>query len=128
MLLVGAFATIPLDILLVPFFDRNYGNGAIGGAASFAVTEASILLVGTAILLPSAASRATLVRLIKVALATAAMSAAVYPMRDLFPVLPMAAGGVVFGLAAIALRVLEEHELTMLNPVLRRLPSIPGLR
>lgn len=128
MLLVGAFATIPLDLLLVPFFDRNYGNGAIGGAASFAVTEASILIVGTIILLPSAASRTTLVRLIKVALATLAMSAVVYPMRDLFPILPIAAGGVVFGLATVVLRILESHELNMLSPVLRRLPPIPGLR
>lgn len=128
MLLVGAFATIPLDLVLVPYFDRNYGNGAIGGAASFAVTEACILIVGTAILLPSAASRSTLVRLIKAGLATLAMAAVVYPMRDLFPILPIAAGGVVFGLATILLRILEDHELTMLNPVLRRLPSIPGLR
>lgn len=128
MLLIGAIATIPLDLVLVPFFDRNYGNGAIGGAASFGITELSILIVGTTILLPSVASRETLVRLVKVALATLAMSAVVYPLRGYFPVLPVAAGGAVFALATIALRTLEHHELSMLRPVLNRLPPIPGLR
>jgi O-antigen/teichoic acid export membrane protein len=127
MLLAGAVATVPLDLVFVPFFDRNYGNGAIGGAASFAVTEASILIVGTAILLPNAASRPTLIRLIKVSLATLAMSAVVYPLRDTLPVYPVVAGGAAFVLATLALRTLEDHEISMLGPVLRRLPPIPGL-
>ena len=124
MLLVAMLATVPLDMVLVPFFDERYQNGAIGGAVSFMITEAVILIVGTLALLPTAIGRPTMVRLVKTAAATAAMAAVVYPLRAEFPVFPVALGALAFVLATLVLRTLEAHEWRMLAPATSRLPVV----
>ncbi len=120
MLLAAAAATVPLDLVLVPFFDERYQNGAIGGAVSFAITEALLLTIGTAVLLPSAVSSELAVRAAKVVAASVVMGAAVYPLRDLFPVFPIAVGAVVFVVATALLRTIEPHEREMAAPLLQR--------
>ncbi|MEL6983135.1 MAG: hypothetical protein AAFO29_11990, partial [Actinomycetota bacterium] len=87
----------------------------------FGITESAILIVGTAIFIPTALSWQTGLRLLKVLVATAAMAAVVYPLRDLFPLLPMAGGAAAFAVTTLLLRTLEEHEMTMVDPILARL-------
>ena len=43
---VATVATLPLDLWLVPFCARTYGNGGLGGALSFILTEAGMLVAG----------------------------------------------------------------------------------
>lgn len=124
MIFTAAAMTVPLDAVFVPFTNERYDNGAIGGAISFAITEALILVAGVAIFLPSVVSRSTGVRLAKAGLCTGLMAGAIYPLRDLFPVIPVAVGAVVFVAAVLALRVLEDHEREIVDRVVGRvLPS-----
>lgn len=104
-MVLGVLLTIPLDLVLVPWCQDRFDNGAIGGALAYAITE-SVILAGSLRLLPRGAlgpgsagyaARAVLGGLI--------MMAAVFPLRDLFLVVPVAAGAVVFGASVFLLRL-----------------------
>ncbi|MEZ5296347.1 MAG: oligosaccharide flippase family protein, partial [Ilumatobacteraceae bacterium] len=45
-MVAAVLLTIPLDIVLVPWTDGRYSNGAIGGALAYVVTETLMLTVG----------------------------------------------------------------------------------
>ena len=124
LMLAAAIATVPLDLVFVPFADDRFGNGALGGAMSFAVTETVILVVGTSMLIPSVFSRVTLVRFVKTALATAVMALVVFPVRDYFPLVPMAVGAVAFLSATLLLRTPEDHEYGAMAKLARRIPVV----
>ena len=47
---IAVIVTIPLDLLLVPWCQQVFGIGALGGALSYLVTEAGMVLVGLAML------------------------------------------------------------------------------
>lgn len=119
--MVAAIAvSIPLDIVLVPWTDRRFDNGAIGGALAYIVTELGILLAGLRWFAPFLITRATMMRLCKTLLAGAAMVAATWPLRDsLFLAIPV--GAVVYAGAVLALRTLDEQEQASLRSGLHRL-------
>jgi O-antigen/teichoic acid export membrane protein len=104
-------ATVALDLVLVPWCQRVYGNGALGGALSYVVTEAGLLTAGI-ILLPrgSLAWRNASVAM-RSLIAGLTMAAAAWSLRDRFLLVPVAAGGVVYVLALWALRAVPGEEL-----------------
>ena len=95
---VAAVATLPLDLLLIPWCQRAFANGGIGGAISFVITEGGMLVAGL-MLLPRAilgkengwlAARALAVGL--------AMVAATWWLREQFIVIPILVGAASYGL------------------------------
>lgn len=119
--MVGAIVlSIPLDLVLVPWTDRRYDNGAIGGALAYVVTEVGIIVAGLRWFAPYLVTRSTVTRLAKILVAGGAMLAATWPLRDhLF--LAVAVGAVVYPVAVLAVRALDEHEWQMVRRGLGRL-------
>lgn len=112
---LSAALTIPLDIFLVPFFQAQFDNGAIGGAVAYAITESAIL-AGILYLLPRGALGPTALGFTaRVVTAGALMAAAVFPIRNLFLPIPIAAGAATFVIAGILLRLAtpEDRELVL---------------
>lgn len=102
LLAISAVLTIPLDIALVPFFEQQLNNGAVGGVVAYAVTE-SLMLAGTLYLLPRGSlGTASLSYAIRVVMCGGVMVAAVYPLRNQMLLVPIAAGVVVY-LAGVVL-------------------------
>lgn len=118
---LATIATVPLDLVLVPWTDRSFDNGAIGGALAYVVTEATILVVAVAVLAPHLAGRPTLHRLGRCAAGTVVMAAAVWPIRSLFPVVPVAVGAITYAAVLAALRTFDSREIELARRVLERL-------
>lgn len=106
----AALLTLPLDLVLVPFAERRYDNGAIGGALSFLVTETLLIVVSLALIAPFVRRRATVVRTAKVLVAGGCMVAAIWPIRSHFILLPVVVGVVVYVSVTFALRTTRPDE------------------
>lgn len=127
LMIVGIVATIPLDLLFVPWADRVFSNGAIGGAMAYAATESMMVLVGLWKISPYLVERGIASRAVRVAVAGAVMMAASWPLRDRFIVLPVVVGMLAYLVAVAALRVLNADERELLMKVVRRVRSLaPG--
>ena len=127
LLFAMAALTIPLDLLFVPWASDRWDNGAIGGALSYVVTEAIQFVVGLVVIAPFLISRSVAWRSARVLLAGGLMALAVWPLRDVFVIVPAAVGAVVYALAILALRALDGDQREMLSGALARLRrAAPG--
>jgi hypothetical protein len=100
---------------LVPWCQNAFGNGAIGGALSFLVTEAGMVVAGI-VLIPRGvlgwknawvAARASLAGLI--------MFVAVMLVRDAFLAIPLIIGVVVYSGAILLMRVVPREDWALLK-------------
>jgi len=99
-----------VNLVLIPHFQRTDHNGAIGAAWSLLITEAAILAIGLW-LIRSVLSPGMGMRVLKAAIATAAMAAtATVVLAHLGLIAAVAAGTVVFVASAWVLRVLSRDE------------------
>ncbi|MEM8707038.1 MAG: flippase [Actinomycetota bacterium] len=114
-LLASAAATIPLDVVLVPWTDDRFGNAALAGALAFLVTETGAVVYGFRRVLPGvfdAAFRSTIYRTLP---ALAAMVGVVWFLQDLFILVPVAVGGAVYGLGVLATGAIRLDELATIG-------------
>jgi O-antigen/teichoic acid export membrane protein len=121
---VATVATIPLDLLLIPWTQRAFGNGAIGGALSFVVTELGMLVVGLRLLPAGSLGANSFSRAARTLAAGLVMAAVVWWARDFFLAVPIALGGLTYGLLALALGLLPRDELALGLSLLRSLPGL----
>jgi O-antigen/teichoic acid export membrane protein len=120
-MLVSAAATIPLDLLFVPWALRLFGNGAIGGAVSYLVTELGMLIFGIR-QLPAGALGTSSVKLTARALvAGAAMAAVTWICRDQFAAIPIVAGALTYLAAGALLRLVPHEDRQLLAGMFRSL-------
>ncbi|MCA9970942.1 MAG: polysaccharide biosynthesis C-terminal domain-containing protein, partial [Anaerolineales bacterium] len=131
-MVAATLATIPLDLLLIPWCVARFGNGALGGALAFVVTEAGMTLAGIALLPHGALTRANAWRALRVLLAGLLMLAAAWPLRHAFVALPILAGAVVYPVALWLLRAVDPADarllLDMAQTVLGRFRRRPAPR
>lgn len=103
-------ATIVLDLIFIPLMHERFGNGAIGGALSFVVTEIFMTVVGLRYMPQGALNRQNAWVAARVVLAGLAMAAVVWPLRHLFIAIPIVAGGVVYLTLILLLRAVSEED------------------
>lgn len=117
-----------LNLITIPVFHHAFGNGAAGAAVAVLITD-TITAVAALALLPAAvrsALAATVPSLARAGLATLVMAAAVWPVRNSFPAIPVALGVAVFAAAAVALHVFSRDEIAAIASLARR--ALPGSR
>mgnify|MGYP001820847851 CR=1 FL=1 len=120
----GVVLTVPLDLVLVPWADRTYDNGAIGGALAFVVTELLMFGFGLWRVAPFLLERRTMWRLARILLAGAVLVLASWPTRGGSLIVTLAVGAVSYVVAIAVLRVLGPEELGMLRRLRSRV--LPG--
>ena len=120
LLVISILASIPLDIVLVPWTDRRYDNGAIGGALAYVVTESFMLIVGLWKIAPSLLERSALARTLKILAAGAAMFACTWPLRDRFILIPIGVGIAVYAPLIVLLGALTADQRSIAWRVLAR--------
>jgi O-antigen/teichoic acid export membrane protein len=98
-----------LNLVLIPYFQRTHGDGAIGAAIAMIVTEVVLALIGF-FLVRDVFTRQTAVRVLKGAAATAAMAGIVVAGLRVGLVVGVLSGMVSFPLLAVAARVLTKDE------------------
>ena len=108
-MLIAAIATIPLDLILIPWTVKTFANGALGGALSFVFTEVGMTMTGLALLPRGTFSRQNAEVAAKVILAGVVMAAVTWIVRDIFILIPIAVGAVTYvGMVAILRAVPKE--------------------
>jgi O-antigen/teichoic acid export membrane protein len=124
LLVIVTVSSIPLDLILVPWTRDRYGNGAMGGALAYIVTELFIVASCVIVLARDLISWSSMIRVLKVTAASAAMVAAAWPLRDRALPLAIVVGAVAYVAVIVVLRTLdpEERELAsgLVNRVRRR--------
>jgi O-antigen/teichoic acid export membrane protein len=120
-ILAAAILTVPLDLLLIPWGEQRFGNGAIGGGLSFVVTELLMAATGLAMLPRGTVTWATLWSALRVALAGAAMVAASWWLRWTFIAVPIAVAAATYLAMAWVLRILSPEDMGMLRGAARKL-------
>ena len=119
-MIVAIVASVPLDIVLVPWMERRHHNGAIGGALSYLITEGFMTVMGLWKIAPQVMSRSSLVRTGKILLAGALMTLASWPWRERLLLIPVGVGAVVYVACIMALRVLTDDELLRARALVAR--------
>lgn len=119
-------ATLPLDLVLVPWTDRVYGNGALGGAIAFTLTELG-MLIGAIWLLPQGMLRWSNIRTVLLSLlAGLLMMAASWWLRESYMILSIIVGAIVYTALVLLFRIVPREDLLLLvdgvRKVLARLP------
>jgi O-antigen/teichoic acid export membrane protein len=110
LLVIVTVSTIPLDLVLVPWTSDRFGNGAMGGAIAYVITELFIVVTCIIVLAPSLLNWSSLTRLLKIIAASAAMVASAWPLRDRFLPLAIVAGAAAYIATILVLRTLDDEE------------------
>jgi O-antigen/teichoic acid export membrane protein len=113
-MIAATVLSVPLDLVLVPWAHRNLGNGAVGAALAFIVTEIMILSFAIWKLAPGVLDRTTLIRLAKCLAAAAAMFTLAWPLREMFLPVPIVVGAVAYSGVLMLLSTLDREERSAL--------------
>lgn len=129
-MLIATILTVPLDLLLVPWAEHIFANGALGGAFSFLVTELMQLSVAI-LLLPKGTLYWGNVRTVLLTmLAGVAMVASSWWLRDHYLILAILAGAITYTLAVLLLRIIPREDMLLVwegvSQVLRKLRGRKG--
>ena len=115
-LLVGATIVNPgLNLVLIRLWQLRTGNGAMGAAVSLLATEGLMALVGLLIVGRGLMGLSTCLRLARTAGAAGAMWGVIYATGPLGILAQVAAGGTVFVVCALALRVATAEEVAVIR-------------
>jgi hypothetical protein len=107
---IATGATVVLDLIFIPIMHDRFGNGAIGGSLSFVVTEIFMTIVGLHYMPKGALTRKNGWVAVRVVLAGLTMTAVIWPLRNLFIVIPIVVGAIVYILMLLALRAVSDED------------------
>lgn len=118
-MLAATVATLPLDFWLVPWTDRLFGNGALGGALAYTITELGILIAAMKALPKGTFGVQTWRTGVLTSLAGIGMVASIWWLRlSPFFFLAVPLGALVYAGLVLALRALPSDDLALVKEVL----------
>jgi O-antigen/teichoic acid export membrane protein len=112
-MLVATALTLPLDLLLVPWCQQVFSNGAIAGSLSFLITEVGMVVAGIWLLPKGSLSPATIGTGLRILVAGLAMAACAWLLRDFFILIPIVAGGIVYIGMILLVRAIPADDLEL---------------
>jgi O-antigen/teichoic acid export membrane protein len=117
----AVLATIPLDIVLIPWAQRIYANGALGGAFAYIVTEIFIFAAGLLLLKRGTLTLHSLWYALRVAAAGLLMLLTGWWSRELFIAVPVLIGVTSYPLYLVLFGVLKKEDWLLFLDAYRRL-------
>jgi O-antigen/teichoic acid export membrane protein len=112
---VAMLATIPLDLIFIPWCQANFQNGALGGSISYLVTEAGILIAGILLVPKGSLDRSNAGFALRILFAGGVMVAATWWLRDQFILVPVFVGFVVYGTSILLMKVVPKEDWELLK-------------
>jgi O-antigen/teichoic acid export membrane protein len=110
---IAAALTVPLDLVLVPWCQREFGNGAIAGALSFIVTELGMVVIGIWLLPKGSLGWSNVFMATRIVTSGLVMAGAAWLVRDMFIAIPILVGVITYiGMIAI-LRVVPSEDIAL---------------
>lgn len=116
---VAALATIVLDFILIPWSSQVYGNGAIGGALAYIVTELGMIVAGLLLLPQGTLDSGSLRTATQIIFVGLIMACVVWLTRGFFIAVPIVAGVVVYGSGLFALRVVPQEDFNLFKELIQ---------
>jgi O-antigen/teichoic acid export membrane protein len=114
---IATIATIPLDLVTIPFFERVISNGAAGGAVSYLFTETGMFLFGVYKLRKEVLDRSSFNHAVKVVTAGLGMVAATWYFREMFIAIPITIGVISYVGLILLLKVLMPEDWSLLQSI-----------
>jgi O-antigen/teichoic acid export membrane protein len=111
---VATVVLISLDLLLVPWSNTHWENGAIGAAMAYGITELGMVITGIWLLPKGTLGRGNLWFALRVLLAGLLMCATAWGLSSYFIAMPIVAGALVYGVLVLALQLLPKEDYQML--------------
>lgn len=111
---VATVLLVGLDLLLVPWSNTHWHNGAIGAAIAYGITELGMVIVGIWLLPTGTLGRSNLWFALRVLLAGLLMCAVAWGLSDYFIAVPIAAGALVYGLLIVGMQLLPKEDYQLL--------------
>jgi hypothetical protein len=123
--------TVPLDLILVPWSQSQFGVGAIGGSLSFLVTELVMMAVIMA-LMPRYMLRGHHLQVsLRSLVAGLVMVASIWWARHIFIAIPIALGALVYTAMILILKAIPKDDQEMIKSLIQegldRLRKKPSL-
>jgi len=115
----AAVATLPLDLFFIPWCQTAWGNGGIGGALTFIVTELGMLIVGLRLLPRGSLGRSNAWVAVRALVVGLAMVGIVWWLRDLFIAIPVMVGVAVYVGLVLLLRIVPREDLDLFQSLAR---------
>lgn len=115
----AAVLNIVMNLALIPYCQRRFGNGAIGAAISLTVTEIVVASMGL-IIVPGFVTRRSSWRVLRAAAATVLMAGVVWAIRSHGPLLQISAGALTFAIMAWLLRLPTRNDMETVRSLIPR--------
>jgi O-antigen/teichoic acid export membrane protein len=112
-MIIAVIATVPLDLVLVPWCQRMFGNGALAGAMSFIVTEFAMAAIGIWLLPKGSLGWSNVRAGVKIVFAGLVMAGVAWWLRDMFVVVPIAAGAITYLSLITILKVVPSEDIEL---------------
>ncbi|HEX2909269.1 MAG TPA: flippase [Chloroflexia bacterium] len=99
--LVGIALNFGINLFMIPFFQSSTGNGGIGAAITLLAVEAVVTTLGFRIVGNGIVNVRLGLDVLKSLVAALVMGIVIWPLRDSFILIPIVAGGIIYGILAI---------------------------
>lgn len=110
---VATVILIVLDVTLIPWSHARWGNGAIGGALSYCLTELGMVVTGIILLPPGTLRRSNGWTALRIFLAGFIMAGVAWWLSGYLIIVPIVAGAVVYGLLILAMQVVPREDIRL---------------
>lgn len=120
-MVIATIATVPLDLVFIPWCRQMFANGAIGGALSYAITEIGMVIAGVLLLPQGALGRSNVWTAIRVITAGLIMAGATWWVRDMFIAIPIIAGVATYTALIAVMRVVPKEDITLLTSMVQHI-------
>lgn len=114
-MLVATAATIPLDLILVPWCQTAFNNGAIAGALSFLITEIGMVIVGIAFLPRGSLNKSNIFAAVRIFAAGGCMAYITWLLSDFLIIIPIFAGTIGYIGAILIFRAIPHEDVLLLT-------------
>jgi O-antigen/teichoic acid export membrane protein/Mrp family chromosome partitioning ATPase len=112
-MVIATFATFGLDLVLIPLCDRLFGNGAIGGALAYVVTESGMVIAGLILMPKGTFGWSNFWVTLRAVAAGLLMVGAVWIVRDQFLLIPILIGALTYGGFAFLFNLFPKEDLRL---------------
>ena len=114
-LIIATVITILLDLVLVPWCQHTFDNGAIGGSLSFVITEFAMVIVGIILLPKGTLGFANAFTAARILFAGCVMLLVTWQFRTVFIAIPVLVGSIVYPALILLMRVVPSEDLALLK-------------
>lgn len=120
LLVIAIALTVPIDLILIPWTHKAWGNGALGGVIAYLLTEA-VITVGAFWAMPKGMfTKQNAFYALRVMIAGCAMLLLTRPFRDVFVLIPVIIGILAYLLMAYILKLITREDIAFAKSMVQR--------